>query len=86
MTTQISTEELAELWADHDQDIIVGDDGIACCGNKVVAEADTDGNADYPAIRAWCEGAKYWPNIWQVNDHGNVELYDLQGDSLGGLV
>jgi len=37
-------------------------------------------------IGSWMKAKGYYPNIWQVNDHGNVELFDKSGRPLGGLV
>jgi hypothetical protein len=30
-----------------------------------------------PAVRAYMDKQHFWPNVWQVSDHGNVELLSL---------
>jgi hypothetical protein len=80
--------------------IALNDDGNAYYLNKLIVpakrEKERDGfgwretsatlGADWKGIRAWCERERYWPNIWQSNDHGNVSLYTTTGRYLGGLV
>lgn len=37
--------------------------------------------------RAWMDQHKFFPNIWHVNERGNIELVDPRtGNFLGGLV
>lgn len=43
-------------------------------------------NPDWKGIKAWCNQHNFWPNVWVGNDHGNVELYTVNGKPLGGLV
>jgi hypothetical protein len=43
-------------------------------------------NPDWKGIKAWCNQNNFWPNVWVGNDHGNVELYTVNGKPLGGLV
>ena len=40
----------------------------------------------FQMIDAWCKKHSYWPNIWYVNERGNIELVSRKGDFLGGLV
>ncbi len=38
-------------------------------------------------IEEWCKKHNFWPNIWFVNQRGNIELVDRKtGKYLGGLV
>jgi len=41
---------------------------------------------DWELIKTWCKEHNYHPNIWSVNDHGNLSLYTVNGKYLGGLV
>lgn len=34
----------------------------------------------------WMKAKGYFPNVWEVNDHGNASLYTATGRYLGGLV
>lgn len=36
----------------------------------------------FAAIREAMEKAQYWPNIYSVNDHGNVTLHDSKGNHI----
>lgn len=56
------------------------------CGKFHAEDVDRSREALFAAIRAWMKKAGYYPNIWEVNERGNVELYDSQGTALGGLV
>lgn len=49
------------------------------------APVDTVENT-FRLIRQWMEAKQFWPNVWSVNDHGNIELYTANGKPLGGLV
>ncbi len=88
MNAELPFEELLEAWKDDSASgeyIAVNDNGTAYYDHKLIAPAK-DGNPDFAAIRAWCEAQKYWPNVWQSNDHGNVSLFTLNGEYLGGIV
>jgi hypothetical protein len=50
------------------------------------SDEPTDESQTFRLIRAWMQKNNYSPNIWKVNDHGNVELHDPNGKPLGGLV
>jgi hypothetical protein len=52
----------------------------------VSQEGPAQDSQTFKLIRAWMAKNNYSPNIWAVNDHGNVELYDHNGKALGGLV
>jgi hypothetical protein len=32
------------------------------------------------AIKADMAKQKYWPNVWRLDDHGGIELYDLESE------
>jgi hypothetical protein len=38
------------------------------------------------AIKQAMEDQKFWPNIYSVNDHGNVSLLDGDGNEIKGWV
>lgn len=82
----LSHAEILEAWTSSEQDIHVNQHGaVFYCGRNILA-ADANGNPDFPAIKAWCDRENYWPNVWHTNERGNVELYTLDGESVGGLV
>ena len=83
---RMSVEELADAFSSSEQDIHVNKRGEAFYCGKRIADHDGNNNADFAAIKAWCDAGQYWPNVWETNDHGNVELFTLEGVSLGGLV
>ena len=68
------------------EDIIINDRGDAYYCGDLITQRDEDGNPDFEAIREWCDTEQYWPNVWEVNDHGNASLYSIWGECLGGLV
>jgi hypothetical protein len=49
-------------------------------------DVDRTRQSTFKAIRDWMKRAGFFPNIWEVNERGNVELYDARGNSLGVLV
>lgn len=82
---RLTAADIAEMFSTSEEDIHIDQHGDAYyCGRRIASRDDT--NPDFDAIEAWCHREKYWPNIWQANDHGNVELVTLKGESLGGLV
>ena len=87
-TDPVTLEEIAELWDDSEEDIKIDTSGRAwCCGHQIAEPRDC--NADPAAIQRWMDSACYWPNIWEVNDHGNVSLFVIQNGELvmlGGMV
>jgi hypothetical protein len=32
------------------------------------------------ALKGWCNINQYWPSLYFVNDHGNVDLIDYDGN------
>lgn len=90
---RLSTEELAEIYQeDKDGEFIAidVDDTVSYVAHgkrmETIAPKGTGHDEAFAAIRAWMDAHKFWPSIWSVNDHGNVTLYDAQGNDLGGLV
>lgn len=54
---------------------------------QVDAEHGPDAEGQkFRMIDEWCTKHSYWPNIWYVNERGNIELVSRKGDFLGGLV
>lgn len=85
---QLSAEELNLIWQDDDngEHIQVNDSGIFYVAHHRAMEQISDNPRDFKAIKAWMDKHKFYPNIWHVNDHGNVTLLNRRGQSLGGLV
>ena len=92
----MTTEDLQELWNDDDGGEYIQ---IHDCFTKAtyvahgvamqtieLTEYDPDDDI-FEMIRDWTDTELgISPNLWQVNDHGNVTLFDYDGNSLGGLV
>jgi hypothetical protein len=58
----------------------------ASCEGKVFAVCGADGFDDLlVAIEAWQTKAGYFPNIFQINDHGNVSQVVIIRDSYGAI-
>lgn len=55
-------------------------DEVFFCGKLLGKFPDRD--EAFAAIREAMDAAKYWPNIYSVNDHGNVTLHDSQGNHI----
>ncbi len=77
MSNQLETSELAELHASSEDDIGISADGNAYYHSRLIAPANDEGNPDYAAIWQWMEDNRYFPNVWQYNDHHNVELISI---------
>jgi hypothetical protein len=52
---------------------------------RLIAQGE-DRDALFLSIRRWCEKEHYWPDIYYVNDHGNVTLYDDKGNDVASWV
>lgn len=85
---QLSPDEVYAAWLDSEGDIYIDPHGDAYyCGQLIV-----QGIAGEPhplAIYHWMNLNCYWPNIWEINDHGNAALMVLHEGELvmvGGLV
>ena len=72
-----------------DDDIIINHNGEAYCTGKLIAKP-FENNPDFKAIANYMKKNQYWPNVWEINDHGNVSLYtvDENGNAkmVGGIV
>jgi hypothetical protein len=66
----------------EDSDIYVTTTGplgawhVAYCEGRAIAH-ERHGNLD-AQIRAWMDRQRFWPNLWQVSDHGNIHPYSLE--------
>jgi len=38
------------------------------------------------SVKQWMDASKYWPNIFFVNDHGNVTHIDNEGNGIQSIV
>lgn len=87
---ELSVEELQETWESNKEDIIVNENGNAYYAGKKICGPNKDYGTDFKAIKAWMDDNNYWPNIWTVNDHGNISLYSVNNNGVetyhGGLV
>jgi len=87
---ELPFEEIQDYWEGSEDDVKINDKGEAFCSGKLIAKPKPDGNADYYAIWKWMKDSKYYPNVWEINDHGNVSLLSLGWNGsvtyLGGIV
>jgi len=81
---------VADLWnEDKDGEYVqINDDGsvVYVAHGSAMETIPVEPENPYPGINAWMEAKGFFPNIWSVNDHGNVTLHDGQGNDLGGVV
>jgi len=90
---QISPEELQSMWEEDKRGEYIQinpDDSVVYVAHgkameKIVAYPSTRGKYKFNIIGRWMRKNQFSPNIWQVNDHGNVELYSPSGRAMGGL-
>jgi hypothetical protein len=84
---ELSIEELREEINEGliiDQD---GDDLIALYEGKEVVRADVNKESVFwHRVRRWMKQEGYFPNIYSVNDHGNVTQYDNKGNAVNSWV
>jgi hypothetical protein len=89
---QMSPDELQSTWEDDKQGEYIQinpDDSVVYVAHGRAMEQIApkgSGRDMFRLIGSWMKANQYFPNIWQVNDHGNVELYSKSGKPLGGLV
>ena len=89
---QMSPDELQSTWEDDKQGEYIQinpDDSVVYVAHGSAMEQIApkgSGRDMFRLIGSWMKAKQYFPNIWQVNDHGNVELYSKSGKPLGGLV
>lgn len=87
---EMELEELREAWEESEEDIKVNEDGEAYYAGKLIAQPNESYGADFVAIREWMNKNGYFPNVWVVNDHGNVSLFSIDESGKetyrGGLV
>lgn len=75
----VQEEENTDADVPSEDDIIINDNGfksVVRCGNELVYEGN-DTEEMEQAIRDYMEDQQWFPNIWQVNDHGNISMYTL---------
>jgi len=88
--SEMNVEELQEAWEASEEDIKVRQDGNAYYAGKLIVPASYGQNPNWVGIAQWMQENSYWPNVWEINDHGNVELVSVneQGQTTyhGGLV
>lgn len=86
---ELPHEEVATAWEEdkNGEYIQVGDNKAAYIAHGSVMEQipAVYGNI-WTGIQHWMKTKGFYPNIWSVNDHGNVSMYDRRGNYLGGLV
>jgi len=87
-----STEQLQSMWEEdeHGEYIQINDKygtWYVAHGQAMeqIAPKDT-GDYKFRLINIWMQDHNYYPNIWYVNERGNVELVSRSGKFLGGLV
>jgi hypothetical protein len=85
-------EEIASMWEDDkDGEYIQINDKYGTWyvahgrAMEQIAPPDT-GDYKFRLINIWCKNKNFYPNIWYVNERGNVELVSRNGKFLGGLV
>lgn len=88
---RLDLDDLLDLWQSHEDDITVNlTTGEAYYHDRLIVDPDEDGNWQPKGVLEWMGMKQYWPNVWLVNDHGNVELVGVQNDGSvtyhGGLV
>lgn len=85
---RMTPEEVMEAYEmmQSGDNIGIDEHGDAYLGRRLVAGHDENFNADFPAIRAWCNTNKFWPDVVAVNDHGNITVYGIDGIAYGDCV
>jgi hypothetical protein len=86
---ELPFDEIVEYWNDDKDGEYIqvdGNEAAFIAHGRVVEKIGKNYGNIFAGIRAWCEEHQYWPNVWSVNDHGNVSLYDKRGNYLGGIV
>jgi hypothetical protein len=86
---ELSVDELAYTWGeDRDGEYIQMNDraGTTYVAHGRPMETISVKPFDFKTAKRWMRDKGIFLNIWYVNDHGNVELYNASGRSLGGLV
>ena len=87
---KLGADKLLAMW-EEDKDgeyVMVNDDGSAhyVAHDTVMEDIPKVNGETFVGIREWMNKNSFWPNIWSVNDHGNVTLRGHKGQDLGGLV
>lgn len=79
-----------DLEAEMEEGVVISDKSYlggykAMCSGKLIAEA-TDMETILARVGSWMDDQGFYPNIFRVNDHGNVSLIDTGGNSHGSWV
>ena len=73
---------------DIDNEMVIQDSRrgyeVSCEGAYIGEFRDWDDAWD--AAQEWMKDNKYWPNIYHVNERGNVTLLDAKGDEIDSWV
>jgi hypothetical protein len=64
--------------------VITHDGSVSFCGKSLGQFNEHDEHL--AAIKQAMDEAKFWPNIYSVNDHGNVSLLNSDGNEIKGWV
>ena len=79
-------EEIEETFEpNYDEDCFVSPSGTlggkysVSCGGKFIDEVSEFEDA-MELIRSWQDKNQFYPNIWDVSDHGNFNLMDRNGN------
>lgn len=95
---RMTAEEICWLW-EQDRDsgeyVQINPDGSVAyvahgtSNQTIISKGSKEAiEGDYlPKIKAWMESSQFYPNVWRVSDHGNVDLIGQNtGESVGGIV
>lgn len=88
---KLSHEEVVDAWENdkNGEYIQIDPDSNSAAyvaHGRVMEKIPTQYGNIWSGISEWMNTKGYYPNIWSVNDHGNVTLWNRSGKSLGGLV
>ena len=53
---------------------------VGIVGGKYIGEYD-DYDSAFAAIREDMETKQFWPNVWDISDHGNASVIDIGGNN-----
>ena len=85
----MQAQNIGELWKEDQNGQYIGTDDTEAMfiSNGVRKSNIVPVNGDiWAGIRAWMEINSFYPNIWTVNERGNIMLRGDHGEDLGGIV
>ncbi len=50
---------------------------VGSSSRKPVVVVGADDDNWQAAVKAYMDAQMYWPNVWRVSDHGNIELVTI---------